>query len=115
MVESDCWIGADGKVYGYPRGHEVTGFHVHPRTGLLCFLSWPSARERKKQRLTQQEIDEIRLDRSHGYKLIDGQWYLVTYEMVEMAGYEPARTMWDVVQRRSVLLTCGRNRVAVHK
>jgi len=47
MVETDCWIGTDRKVYTRPRGWEVNGFYVHPRTGLLCFVQKPSARERK--------------------------------------------------------------------
>jgi hypothetical protein len=46
MVERECWIGADRKVYEYPRGYEVIGFYVHPRTRLLCFAPRPSARER---------------------------------------------------------------------
>ena len=63
----------------------------------------------------QQEIDEIRFDCARSFKLIDGQWYFVVYEIIEMARYEPVRAMWNVVQRRQVQLTWGRNRVAVHK
>ena len=115
MVETDCWIGADRKVYAPSQGWEVSGFYVHPRTGLLCFKQIPSARERKKQRLLRQEIDEIRFDCARSFKLIDGQWYFVLYETVEMTRYEPAHSMWDVVQRRQVQLIWGRNRVAVRK
>ena len=115
MVETDCWIGADRNVYVRPHGLQVVGFYVHPRSGLLCFIRGPSARERKKRRLLRQKIDEIRFDCTRSFKLIGGQWYFVVYETIEMARYEPVRTMWDVVQRRQVQLTWARNRVAVHK
>jgi len=115
MVETDCSIDADRKVYQYPRGYEITGFYVHPRTRLLCFAPRPSARERKKQRLMQQEIDDLRIDDRRSFKLIDGQWYLVTYEIVEIGRHERPRTAWDVVQRRQVQVTWRNNRIAVSK
>jgi hypothetical protein len=102
-------------VYARPRGCEVFGFYVNPRTGLLSFVQRPSARQRKKQRLLRQGIDEVQIDCARGFKLIDGQWYFVNYEIVEMGRYEPKRKMWDVVQRRQVQLSWGRNRVAVNK
>jgi hypothetical protein len=115
MVETGCWIGEDGKVQAPHEGWWVGGFYVHPKTGLLCFRQKPSARERKKQRLMRQEIDEIRFDCTRSFKLIDGQWYSVVYETIEMGRYEPLREIWDAVQRRQVKLSWGRNRVAVHK
>lgn len=115
MVETDCWIGPDRNVYAYPRGHRVYGFYVNPTSGLLCFVQRPSARERKKQRLLRQEIDEIRLDCNRSFKLVDGQWYFVNYEVVEIGRYEPKHRMWDVNQRCQVQLSWGRHRVAVHK
>jgi hypothetical protein len=119
MVETDCWIGADRKVYARSRrwcsgGWQVSGFYVHPRTGLLCFVQRPSARQRKKQSLLRQEIDEVQIDCARSFKLIDGQWYFVNHEVIDMGRYEPKRTMWDVVQRRQVQLSWGRNRVAVN-
>jgi hypothetical protein len=115
MVETDCWIGADGKAQAPLNGWWVGGFYVNPRTGLLCFRQKPSARERKKHRLIGQGIDEIRFDCARSFKLIEGQWYFVVYESVDMGRYEPVRTMWDVVQRRQVQLTWGLNRIAVQK
>jgi hypothetical protein len=105
MVETDCWIGPDRKVYSRGRNWRTGGFYVHPRTGLLCFRQRPSARERKKQQLLRQEIDEIRFDCGRSFKLIEGQWYLVVYEIIEIGRYEQVRAMWDVVQRRKVQLT----------
>jgi len=115
MVETECSIGEDRKVYGYPRGYEVTGFYVHPRTKLLCFAPRPSARERKKERLMQQEIDELRIDDTRCFKLIGEQWFVVTYQVVEVGRYERPRTAWDVVQRTQVQLTWGRCHIAINK
>jgi hypothetical protein len=95
---------------------EVVGFYVHPRTKLLCFALRPSARERKKRRLMQQEIDELRIDDTRSFKLIDDdQWYFVTYEIVEIGRYQRPHKAWDVVQGRHVQVTWGRSRVAVSK
>jgi hypothetical protein len=115
MVETDCRIAADRKVYARPRGREVTGFYVHPRSGLLSFVPGPSARERKKRRLLRQEIDEIRFDDRRSFKLIGGQWYFVVYEIIDVPRLASALTMWDVVERRRVQLTWGLSRIAVHK
>ena len=114
MVETYVSIGADRKVYARPEGWQVTGFYVHPKTGLLCFAQRQSARQRKKERLQRQEIDEIRIDRARSYKLIDDEWYFVLYENV-MGSRGETRTVWDVVQRRQVQLTWGWNRIAVRK
>ena len=114
MVETDCWIGPDRTVYERPRGWSVNGFYVHPRSGLLCFVPSPSARARKKERLLRQYIDEIRLDHSQSYKLLDGQWYLVEYECVEIARRE-SHLRWDVAERKQVRLTWGDHRVAIGK
>ena len=114
MVETDCWIGPDRTVYERPRGWRVNGFYVHPRSGLLCFVPSPSARARKKERLLRQYIDEIRLDHSQSYRLLDGQWYLVEYECVEIARRE-SHLRWDVAERKQVRLTWGDHRVAIGK
>jgi hypothetical protein len=115
MVETDCWIGADRKVYVRPGGWEVTGFYVHPRTRLLCFVPKQSARERKKQRLLRQDVDEIKFDGCRSYKLLDGEWYFVVYQVVKIGYREETRMAWDVVQRQQVKLTWGWNRIALRK
>lgn len=115
MVVRDCWIGSDRRVYARPRGWQVTGFYVHPKSGLLAFAPRQSARARKKERLLSQDIDEVRLNCSSSYKLIDGQWYFVSFETVEIGRGAEGPKMWDVVQRHEVKLTWGRNRIAVRK
>lgn len=114
MVETDCFIGADRKVYAGPRAWNVTGFYVHPKSGLLSFVPRQSARERKKEKLSGQPINEIRLDRVRSYKLIDGQWYDVAFGFVEIAR-EEMRDAWDVVARKQVRLTSWSNRIAISK
>ena len=115
MVEKECSIGADQELCVFPRGHEVSGFYVHPGTKLLCFTPPPSKRERKKQRLIQQQINELRIDETNSFTLMGGQWYFVTYEIVEVGRHDRTPNVWDVVQRKRVHLTWGRNRVAVKK
>lgn len=114
MVETDCVIGADRKVYAGPHGWNVTGFYVHPKSGLLSFVPRQSARERKKEELSRQTIDEIRLDRARSYKLIEGQWYDIAFCFIEIA-HGDIRNAWDVVARRHVRLTSWSNRVAISK
>jgi hypothetical protein len=80
----------------------------------MCFVPSPSARARKKERLLRQYIDEIRLDHGQSYKLLDGQWYLVEYECVEIARRE-SHLRWDVAERKQVRLTWGDHRVAIGK
>lgn len=46
--------------------------------------------------------------------LLDGQWYLVEYECVEIAGRE-SHLRWDVAERKQVRLTWGDHRVAIGK
>jgi hypothetical protein len=109
MVTTDCFIGEDRKVYARPKEYEVTGFYVHPRTGLLCFIARQSRRERKKLKLMSREINEVRLDDQHSFRLIHGQWYFVDYECVEVRRYQKPLPKWDVVQRRKlgIGLPCG--------
>ena len=115
MVAKNCWIGANRGVYVWPNKQEVHGFYVHPKTGLLCFRPPQSPRERKKQQLMRQEVDELRIDCRQSFKLIEGQWYFVHYDIVDVARYQKAQPKWDVVQRRRVQLTWGTHRVAVKK
>jgi len=116
MVETNCWIGEDRGTYTFRWGreHKVEGFYVNPKTGLLCFAERPSSRKRKKARLLKQEVDEVRIDESHSFKLVEKQWYVVTYEIIQLERYQE-RSTWDCVQRQKVKLKWGRSRVAVSK
>lgn len=114
MVETDCSMGADGKVYDCVGRYHVQGFYVHPKNGLLCLVPRQSARERKKERLLRQAIDEITLDRCRSYKRINDLWYSVAYELVKV-DRGTMRSCWDVVDRRNVKLSWGCWRIAVSK
>ena len=63
----------------------------------------------------QQEVDELRIDDTRCFKLIGEQWFVVTYQVVEVGRYERPRTAWDVVQRTQVQLTWGRCHIAINK
>ena len=116
MVETNCWIGEDRGTYTFRWGreHEVEGFYVNPKTGLLCFTERPSSRQRRKAQLLKEEIDEVQIDESHSFKLIDKQWYFVNYEIIQVNRCQKQST-WDCVQRRKVQLSWGTHRVAVSK
>jgi hypothetical protein len=114
MVEINCWIGPDREVYAWNWRYRVEGFYVHPESGLLCFVQPQGARQRKKERLLRQMIDEVTLDRCHSYRLIGGLWYWVAYEYFDVEG-GTLRSCWDVVDRREVKLTGERWRAAVSK
>jgi hypothetical protein len=117
MVETNCWVGEDRRIYSLQCGRqqEVEGFYVNPKTELLCFKERPSARERKKAELLAREIEEVRLDDLHSFRLIAGQWYLVSYEIIQVGRYQKPQFRWDCAQRREVALTWGTHRVAVTK
>ena len=114
MVETNCWIGVDRNVYSYGWRYRVNGFYVHPKSGLLCFQQRQSARQREKERLLRQTIDEVKLGRCHSYRLIDDLWYWVAYEYVDVER-GAMRSCWDAVDRRDVKLTPGNWRIAVTK
>jgi hypothetical protein len=116
MVETNCWIGEDCGTYSLRWGqrHEVEGFYVNPKTGLLCFRERQSAHQRQKAQFLKQEIDEVRVDETHTFKLIETQWYFVNYEIIQVWRYEK-QTTWDCVLRRKVQLTWGTHRIAVSK
>ena len=114
MVETNCWIGQDRKVYSHSWRYGVDGFYVHPNTGLLCFRQRESVRQRKKERLLRQTIDEVKIDCCRSYRLIDDLWYSVAYEYVDVER-GTVRSCWDVVDRRDVKLNWGRRRIAVSK
>ena len=114
MVETDGRIGADRKVYTWGWRYRVDGFYVHPKSGLLCFIPRQSARQRKKEQLLRQTIDELKLDRCHSYKLIGELWYWVAYQYVDV-DRGTMRSCWDVVERREVKLTWGHSRIATGK
>jgi hypothetical protein len=114
MVKKNCEIGIDRRVYSYPWGNQVTGFYVHPTNGLLCFVPRKSKRQRQKERLERQEIHEVRIDRTHSYRLLDGQWYLVSHKWVENHG-RSALLVWDVALRKHINIPHSTTRVAISK
>lgn len=116
-VATDCFEGQDRKVYQVRwNTDEVEGFYVHPRTGLLLFAPRKSKREWKKEKLLAQAMNEVKLDREHSYRLIDENWFLVTYRWFE-GGRDKKRNpmVYDIVCRDRVRLNWGANRIAVAK
>jgi phosphoribosylaminoimidazole-succinocarboxamide synthase len=61
-------------------------------------------------------MTEVKLDREHSYRLIDENWFLVTYRWFE-GGRDRKRNamVYDVVSRDRVRLNWGANQIAVAK
>jgi len=115
MVATDCYVDEAGTVRHVRKDLEVDGFFVHPKTGLLRYGTRPSRRQRKKDDLQAQQINEITLDRNTSYRLLDGQWYLVKHEYHRLGPRAQLSVIWDVALRRNVTLHYGRNRIAIAK
>lgn len=84
-VETNCYEGADGKVYspyrGYGEHRPVEGLYVHPRTGLLCWKQPRNHhRERREKEAAQREVVLIPRSDSQYYLKIEGVWYEVELE-----------------------------------
>jgi hypothetical protein len=115
MVATECYVDADGTVREVIKDREVTGFFVHPKSGLLRCVASPSRRQRKKNDLQAQQINEIRLDRNTSYRLLEGQWYRVKHQFVRLGPWGQLSDVWDVALRQNVALHRGENRIAVAK
>src|SRR5262249_17813991 len=109
-----CFIDASGVLRKTVKEYEVEGFYVHPVTRLLCFKRKPSKRVELKAGRMARSIEEVPIDRMTSYRLLEGQWYLVTHCFYKIGRgcYLP---IWDVASRREVQLSERHNRVAVSK
>jgi hypothetical protein len=73
----------DGVVYDAPGSRvrrPVSGFYVHPRTGLLC---WAPLRNYRKERLEREgrpEVTRIPISATASYIKVAGIWYRADYE-----------------------------------
>jgi hypothetical protein len=115
MVATDCYVDEKGAVRHLVKDREVTGFFVHLKSGLLRCVARPSRRQRKKNDLQAQQINEIRLDRNTSYRSLEGQWYRVKHQFVRLGPWGQLSDVWDVALRQNVALHQGENRIAVAK
>lgn len=95
-VDTNTYLGENGKVYSHGLVYYRTDYYVHPGIGILCREPQRSRKyPRKPQR---QDIDRVQIpDTERWFVLIDGQWYIGTYaERTLKVDYAPA---WpDVVE-----------------
>lgn len=71
-VEFNTYLGVDGKVYSWGRygwQGEVTGYYVHPITGILSFNPY---RRRKKE---PQNVTKLKLADGSWFEKIEGLWF----------------------------------------
>lgn len=84
-VERDVYKGVDGKWHFRPYGGLIggnygrggSGLYVNPKTGLVC-------RQTIKPEEIKREIDEFKIDNRNEYKRIDGIWYHIKFDMVDV-------------------------------
>jgi len=114
MVTTQCFVDNNRVVRDSVRESEVYGFYVHPLTGLLRFKQRTGKRQRLKEQLMREPVNEVSIDRVTSFRCLDGHWYLVKHRFYQIddGAYLP---MWDVALRGQVLLRRGSNRVAVSK
>lgn len=76
----------DGVVYNmrrYRGRSPITGFYVHPRTGLLC---WAPRRNYRQERLAheaRQEVTRVPISTLASFIKVAGIWYRAEYEELE--------------------------------
>jgi len=114
MVTTECFVDNEAVVRESVDEHEVYGFYVDPRTGLLHFRERISKRQRLKEQLMREPVDEVGIDRVTSYRRLEGHWYVVKHRFYQIddSSHLP---VWDVALRRQVRLRRGNNRVAVSK
>ena len=119
MVEINCFIGANGKIFHrrWAEQREVDDLYVHPLTGMLCRAQPVSKRALKRRRLLAEEVTWLNIDDESGYRKHEGIWYLVRLERV-FAGWTRSKKpvmVRDIFLKKDVPLDRGWYSVAVAK
>ena|ERR1700736_4510532 len=76
-VERNIEMDARGNPVSATHGYRVSGYYVHPKTGLLC-LAKPIRRKKKTE---QERADRIPLGDERYYVLINNLWFIARYEV----------------------------------
>lgn len=118
MVQRNCFIGQDGRVWAVSWGIEqpVGGMYVHPRTGLLCDTKAETRLERKRKR-QQAEAELLYLTDTFGYRKHEGTWYRVKLQpmSVDVMGHGQEHIVWDIFRKKYVTLDYGQHWIPVEK
>ena len=125
MVELDCYVGDDGKVfykqyrhpfYGSSDDQKVRGFYVHPRTGLLCYKPRRETnRQRRRKEMLARQVDWLRLDNNTAYHKHNDIWYKVKLMRIVVGYKDPTTVVYDIFLKRKKHLNWGENWVATEK
>jgi hypothetical protein len=117
MVRRDCYIDDNRKVRCIKdRDREVSGFYVHPRTGLLCEAPRQSSRERKRTRLQFEPVTRFMLGDNVAYQKHEDIWYRVKLQHLVVSWKDEFTTVvYDLFLKRKVKLNGGENWVAIEK
>ena len=116
MVETNCYVGDDGKLYSIHYGEqEVRGFYVHPRTRLLRETKHETTRQRRREELLAREVTRFNLDGNMAYQKHEGIWYKVKLMRMVVKFDDPITLVYDIFLKRKVRLNWGENWVTVEK
>ena len=96
VTHRGLYVGEDNKVYEhsagrYTKDYEVSGFYVHPVTGILRYAE---DKRFKKDYRTEAEIEKLRSGKveidDYDYELIDNLWFEVWYEQKKVQEFNDA-------------------------
>ena len=118
MVQTNCFIGEDGRVWANSWGSEqpVNGMYVHPRTGLLCETPNVSKRQRQRKR-EKGETSFLYLTDTFGYRKFEGIWYRVKLQRMSInwENYHRTPTIWDIFRKRWIKPGIGEHWIPLEK
>lgn len=117
-VETNCFMGAGGKVFYlrvYGDQYEVDDFYVHPETRLLCRALPPDKRALKRQRLLAEDVTWLKIDETRGYRKHEEIWYHAYFRNIFVSYRQQPGMVRDIFLKKDVPLTYGWNLVLVTK
>jgi hypothetical protein len=103
-VETECWVGAEtGDIYArdnWRGGGRVTGFYVHPETGILMYQEWNPRTKPAKP------TAEIVINDRCNIEKIEGIWYYTEYEPSRFARHGEGMSIYLKRQLNRKTLKC---------
>jgi hypothetical protein len=118
MVETNCFMGANGKICHLRWGRdqvEVNGLYVHPQTGLLCWAEPPRKRELKRKKLLAEDVTWLESTSEIGFRRHQEIWYRVQFRQVYVDRRGQLPIIRDIFLKKDVRLGYGWNLVALAK
>jgi hypothetical protein len=117
MVQRNCYLDDNRNVRCiHYRDHEVHGFYVHPRTGLLREAPRPSKRQHKRLLFESRPVARFMLDGNMAYQKHEEIWYRVKLQRIFVSRRDKfATVVYDIFLKQKLKLGWGENWAAVEK